>query len=197
VGGFASLGVLSDSTCKPFDAQRNGMNVAEASACLLLQDKQIDKSVEMFGVGYSCDAHHMTQPSPQGLGAITAMGNALTCRGVKKEEIDYINAHGTGTIANDSSELTAIKALFGAKPHVSSTKSITGHTLGAAGALEAIISVMVLQKQIVPANFNLKDPEMKGINYAFKTEKKPIKYVLSNSFAFGGNNTSLLFGLVL
>lgn len=196
VRGFWSLGILSQFPCKPFDKQRDGMNVAEGLGILLLQDEKTAQSIEMFGAGYSSDAHHMTQPSPQGLGAIVAMQNALTCCGVKKEEIDYINAHGTGTLANDSSELAAIKTLFGSRVHVSSTKSITGHTLGAAGSLEAIISVMVLQKQIVVPNHHLSDPEVEGINYVFKAEEKKINYVLSNSFAFGGNNTSLLFGLV-
>jgi 3-oxoacyl-[acyl-carrier-protein] synthase-1 len=195
VGGFSSLGVLSQFPCKPFDKQRDGMNVAEALALLLLQDEKKQESVEMYGVGYSCDAHHMTQPNPQGLGAISAMQKALTWCELKKEEIDYINAHGTGTLANDSSELNAIKTLFGNSVQVSSTKSITGHTLGAAGALEAIISIMVLQKQIVVPNHLLSESEIDGINYVFKAEQKKINYVLSNSFAFGGNNTSLCFGL--
>ena len=196
VGGFNALGVLSSVACRPFDKARDGMNVAEASALLLLQDTKNTQSVEMFGVGYSSDAHHMTQPHPDGEGAFCAMQNALTCKGVSKEEITYINAHGTGTQANDRSELTAIDRLFGTRVHVSSTKSVTGHTLGAAGALEAIIAVKTLQEQILPPTANLQDPEIEHLAYVRCAENKEIRYVLSNSFAFGGNNTSLLFGRV-
>lgn len=148
VGGFSSLGVLSSSVCKPFSSNRDGMNVAEGLALLLLEDEANESSVEVCGVGYSSDAFHMTQPNPEG--AKKAMQNALACKGLKTEEIDYINAHGTGTLANDKSEIEAIKSLFGSNTPLSSTKSITGHTLGAAGALEAIISVMAIQKQILP-----------------------------------------------
>ena len=194
VGGFNALGVLSESTCKPFDKNRDGMNVAEGLAVLLLQDTCKENSIEMCGVGYSSDAFHMTQPDPKG--AKSAMQNALTCRGLNSKDIDYINAHGTGTLANDSSEISAIESLFGKSVHVSSTKSITGHTLGAAGALEAIISVMVLQQQKLVPNSNLKEPEVEDMNYVYEAKQQKINYVLSNSFAFGGNNTSLLFGVV-
>jgi len=193
VGGFSALGVLSKVTCKPFDKDRDGMNVAEGLGVLLLQHEQSKNCVEVFGVGYSSDAFHMTQPDPNG--AKKAMQNALTCKGLKPRDIDYINAHGTGTKANDHSEINAIKSLFGERVAVSSTKSITGHTLGAAGALEAIISAMVLQRQTLVPNSNLNEPEVTGMNYVNEAEKKEINYVLSNSFAFGGNNTSLLFGM--
>ncbi|WP_024954809.1 beta-ketoacyl-[acyl-carrier-protein] synthase family protein [Sulfurospirillum arcachonense] len=194
VGGFYALGVLSANRCKPFDKNRDGMNVAEGLGILLLQNKQIDTSVEFCGVGYSSDAFHMTQPNPEG--AKKAMQNALTCKGLQPEDISYINAHGTGTKANDSSEISAIESLFGKSVPVSSTKSITGHTLGAAGALEAILSVVSLQKQIIMPNSNLEYPEAEGMNYVLKAEEKEINYILSNSFAFGGNNTSLLFGTI-
>lgn len=198
VCGFNALSVLSSNPCKPFDKNRDGMNVSEAIAVLLLQDEKKDEnSIELCGVGYSSDAHHMTQPHPEGIGASKAMQNAISDARIFLKDIAYINAHGTGTFANDFSELTAIKSLFDEyKPFVSSSKSITGHTLGAAGALEAIISCMVLQKQTIVPNKNLEEIEIEGINYSMQTKKSEISYVLSNSFAFGGNNTSLVFGLV-
>lgn len=194
VGGFSTLGILSDSVCKPFSKHRKGMNVAEGFAMLLLQSERTSNSVEMCGVGYSSDAFHMTQPNPAG--AIKAMQNTLTCKGLEPQDIDYINAHGTGTLANDTSEIEAIGSLFGKDVPISSTKSITGHTLGAAGAIEAIICVMAIQNQMLLPNWNLDEPEVLEMNYIIKPQEKKIRYALSNSFAFGGNNTSLLFGLV-
>ncbi|MGB7403931.1 MAG: beta-ketoacyl-[acyl-carrier-protein] synthase family protein [Arcobacter sp.] len=197
VCGFSALSVLSSKTCTPFDKNREGMNVAEGFGILLLQNKKENNSIELCGVGYSSDSHHMTQPHPEGLGAKKAMENALEDANLKRNDISYINAHGTGTTANDFSELNAIKSLFlENKPKVSSTKSITGHTLGAAGAIEAIISCMVLIKQTIPSNKDLKEIEIDDINYSFETTSSKVDYVLSNSFAFGGNNTSLVFGLV-
>ncbi|MDD3324031.1 MAG: beta-ketoacyl-[acyl-carrier-protein] synthase family protein [Sulfurospirillaceae bacterium] len=195
IHGFSSLGVLSSSTCKPFDKQRDGMNVAEGIAVVLLQSRQKEQSIEFFGVGYSSDAYHMTHPSPDGQGAKMAMRRALQSANINADDIDYINAHGTGTPANDSSESCAIDSLFPHKPFVSSTKSITGHTLGAAGALEAIVCVLALQKQIIPPNTNLEAPENEMLNYVYEAKKKELRYVLSNSLAFGGNNTALIFGL--
>ena len=194
VGGFHALGVLSSKQCKPFSKQRDGMNVAEGFAILLLQDEQVNSSVEMCGVGYSSDAFHMTQPNPAG--AIKSMQNALASKGLEPKAVDYINAHGTGTLANDASEIEAIGNLFGKDVPISSTKSITGHTLGAAGAIEAIICVMAIQNQMLLPNWNLDEPEVVEMNYIKKAQNKKIHYALSNSFAFGGNNTSLLFGLV-
>ena len=196
VGGFLSLGVLSSSPCRPFDVQRDGMNVSEAIACLLLQTLPNETSVELCGVGYSSDAHHMTHPHPDGIGAQAAMNNALKSACIEPKHIDYINAHGTGTIANDHAEAEAISAAFTHKPPVSSTKSITGHTLGAAGALEAIISCMAIGQQTVPPNTFLENPENSQVNFATSLLKKDIHYVISNSFAFGGNNCSLVFGRV-
>ncbi|MEA3456002.1 MAG: beta-ketoacyl-[acyl-carrier-protein] synthase family protein [Campylobacterota bacterium] len=196
VGGFLSLGVLSSDPCKPFDAKRDGMNVSEAIACLLLETVPNEQSVEVCGVGYSSDAYHMTHPHPDGDGAQAAMLNALKCAQVETDEIDYINAHGTGTIANDSAEANAINSTFRHKPHTSSTKSITGHTLGAAGALEAIICCMAIEKQTVPPNTFLDNPENSQVNFATSLVKNNIRYAISNSFAFGGNNCSLVFGKV-
>ena len=172
------------------------MNVAEAIACLLVQSQATDSCVEICGVGYSSDAYHMTHPHPDGLGAKKAMENALSCANISKEQIDYINAHGTGTQANDSAEANSIESLFGNIPYVSSTKSITGHTLGAAGALEAIISKLVLENQLIPSNTFLETAENQNINVTTKNIQQNLNYVMSNSFAFGGNNCSLVFGKV-
>ena len=196
VGGFLSLGVLSNKPCMPFDTNRAGMNVAEAIGCLLIQSSPTDKSIEICGVGYSSDAYHMTHPHPEGLGAQKAMENALKCANIRKEQIDYINAHGTGTGANDEAEAKAIESLFGKSPFVSSTKSITGHTLGAAGALEAIISKLVIENQRIPLNTFLETVENQNINLTTKNIHQEVSYVMSNSFAFGGNNCSLVFGKV-
>lgn len=196
VCGFSALSVLSLKPCTPFDKNRDGMNVSEGFGILLLENIKKENSIELCGVGYSSDAHHMTQPHPEGVGAQKAMKEALEDSGLNINDISYINAHGTGTYANDFAELNAIKSLFcDKKPKVSSTKSITGHTLGAAGAIEAIISCMALQKQIIPPNKGLKEIEIEDINYSTKTISSKIDYILSNSFAFGGNNTSLIFGL--
>ncbi|AFL69537.1 3-oxoacyl-(acyl-carrier-protein) synthase [Sulfurospirillum barnesii SES-3] len=193
--GFDALGVLSTQACCPFDEKRQGMNVSEGIAVLLLENEPVQGCVQLKGVGYSSDAHHMAQPSAHGEGAIKAMQNALECEGVLPHEVDYINAHGTGTLANDHSEACAIEALFGSRPFVSSTKSITGHTLGAAGALEAIICVLALQKQVLPPNTFLKTPENSTLRFVYELLSHPLRYVLSNSLAFGGNNISLLFGV--
>ena len=169
VCGFHALSVLSSKVCTPFEENREGMNVAEAVAALLIQNKKEKDSIELLGVGASSDAYHMTNPDPQAKGAISSMNNALEDANLNAQEIDYINAHGTGTEANDRVESLAIKSVFKTTPY-SSTKSITGHTLGAAGAIEAIISCESIKRD------------------------KKIDKVLSNSFAFGGNNTSLIFG---
>lgn len=197
VCGFSSLSVLSAKPCTPFDINREGMNVSEAIAVLLLQDEAKNNSIELCGVGYSSDAHHMTQPHIDGKGAIIAMKNAICDAGILIEDISYINAHGTGTQANDSAELNAITNLFdNTNVKVSSTKSITGHTLGAAGAIEGIISCLVLQNQVIPPNKNINNLEDTVICFPKEVIHEEVSYVLSNSFAFGGNNTSLVFGLV-
>lgn len=196
VGGFLSLGVLSSNSCKPFDKNRDGMNVAEAIACSLLQITPSSDAVELLGVGYSSDAYHMTHPHPQGLGAKKAMENALKEADISFDKIDYINAHGTGTQANDEAEAAAIESLFTNKPYVSSTKSITGHTLGAAGSLEALICTMVLEKQVIPKSTALDEAQNSNVRFTSENIDGKVDYVMSNSFAFGGNNCSLLFGRV-
>ncbi len=196
VGGFLSLGVLSSNSCKPFDECRDGMNVAEGIVSTLLQTVPNENSVEVCGVGYSSDAHHMTHPHPDGRGAQKSMQNALYSAKISPKDIQYINAHGTGTMANDHAEANAIEAIFGKDAYVSSTKSITGHTLGAAGSLEAVISSLVILKQVIPQVTNLNVAENNNILFPMENTKLDIQYVMSNSFAFGGNNCSLIFGRV-
>ncbi|NOZ91631.1 MAG: beta-ketoacyl-[acyl-carrier-protein] synthase family protein [Epsilonproteobacteria bacterium] len=190
VNGFNALGVLSNNPCRPFDSSRDGMSVSEGIGVILLSSKTTD--IKLLGVGCSSDAYNITHPHPEGKGAILAMQNALENAGISSKEIEYINTHGTGTIANDKAEGEAILELFSHNPWVSSTKSITGHTLGACGAIELIISAMVLQKGIVPKNFNLKNQELAELNLTKENISTDIEYVLSNAFAFGGNNVSII-----
>ncbi|MCK5854996.1 MAG: beta-ketoacyl-[acyl-carrier-protein] synthase family protein [Sulfurovaceae bacterium] len=190
VNGFNALGVLSSECAIPFDANRTGMNVAEGVGAILFSTKPSD--IQLIGVGCNSDAYNITNPHPDGVGAKMAMQKALDDANLEPSSIDYINAHGTGTIANDSSEGKAIMELFGDSPLVGSTKSITGHTLGACGSIELIISAMALKKQKIPANLNLKTKELEGLNLVEKTTSKKINFVLSNAFAFGGNNVSII-----
>jgi 3-oxoacyl-[acyl-carrier-protein] synthase-1 len=193
--GFHALSVLSNEKCTPFDINRNGMNVAEAVAVLLLQNMKNGNSIELKGVGSSSDAYHMTNPDPSAKGAINSMSNAIKDAGIKLEDIDYINAHGTATLANDNVEGKAVEELFGNKTYVNSTKAITGHTLGAAGAVEAIISCEVIKHSLVPAQTGLVELDNKNINVSKQSVKMDVRNIISNSFAFGGNNTSLVFGV--
>ncbi|MGM0533486.1 MAG: beta-ketoacyl-[acyl-carrier-protein] synthase family protein [Campylobacterota bacterium] len=192
VNGFAALGVLSGRTCLPFDRERTGMNVSEAVAVLHLSNRCGDK--RLCGVGYSSDAHHITHPHPEGKGAVKAMRNALDQAGIQAADIGYINAHGTGTLANDASEAKAIAKMF-AKTPVSSTKSVTGHSLGAAGALEAIITLEALRAQLILPNTHLRQPQHQTLHLPTRQYGSRFQYAMSNSFAFGGNNTSLVLGL--
>lgn len=194
VCGFHALSVLSSKACTPFSEGREGMNVAEAIAAILVQNKQTKNSIELCGVGASSDAYHMTNPDPEAGGAVSSMSKALEDAGLNAGIIDYVNAHGTGTQANDNVEALGIEKLFGKGVSVSSTKAITGHTLGAAGAIEAIISCETIKQGKIPPQTNMKDQDNKNINIPTETISKQVNYVISNSFAFGGNNTSVIFG---
>ncbi|MGB5965935.1 MAG: beta-ketoacyl-[acyl-carrier-protein] synthase family protein [Sulfurimonadaceae bacterium] len=196
VCGFQALGVLSTQKCTPFQQDREGMNVAEGIAALLVQNVQTAESVELCGSSGSSDAFHMTNPDPEAGGAIACMQKALEDAGLKTTDIDYVNAHGTGTQANDAVEALAVETLFRHNPYLSSTKAITGHTLGAAGALEAIISCEVIKQQRIAPQSSLSDAENKKVNIPQEAIDKKINYVISNSFAFGGNNTAVVFGAI-
>ncbi|MCK4441744.1 MAG: beta-ketoacyl-[acyl-carrier-protein] synthase family protein [Sulfurovaceae bacterium] len=190
VNGFNALGVLSSECCIPFDVDRDGMSVAEGVGAILMTSKLTD--IKVAGVGCSSDAYNITHPEPNGKGALLAMQNALDNANISSKDIDYINTHGTGTVANDKAEGEAILKLVSYNPLIGSTKSITGHTLGACGAIELIISAMTLEKQIVPKNFNLKNRELTNLNLATRNISTDIEFVLSNAFAFGGNNVSIV-----
>ncbi|MBU1641813.1 beta-ketoacyl-[acyl-carrier-protein] synthase family protein [bacterium] len=194
VCGFQALGVLSDGKCTPFQKGRKGMNVAEGIAAVLLQDLQTEESVELCGSGGSSDAFHMTNPDPEAGGAISCMQKAIEDAGIEPADIDYVNAHGTGTPANDTVEALAVATLLPHNPCMSSTKAITGHTLGASGALEAVIACEVIKRQRIAPQASLDEAENMNVNLPLEAAHQKIRYVLSNSFAFGGNNTALVFG---
>ena len=196
--GFHALQLTSRGPCKPFDAARDGISISEAAAFALLErapDSLDGDAVQLLGVGESSDAYHMSSPQPEGLGARAAMIAALNAARLGPDEIDYINLHGTGTPSNDSAESRAVAAVFGATTAGSSTKGATGHALGAAGALEAVICSIALQNGFAPAGINTRnvDPAL-GIRYLVENRPGRIRRVLSNSFGFGGTNCSLVLG---
>jgi 3-oxoacyl-[acyl-carrier-protein] synthase-1 len=196
--GFNSLQLISRAPCRPFDVARDGISISEAAAFALLerQPNSLDPdAVRFLGIGESSDAYHMSSPHPQGLGARDAMLRALQAAGLEPGEIDYINLHGTGTLSNDNAESHAIAGVFGDVTPGSSTKGATGHALGAAGALEAVICFIALQHGLLPAGANTTrvDPAL-GIRYLLENRTGPISRVVSNSFGFGGTNCSLVFG---
>jgi 3-oxoacyl-[acyl-carrier-protein] synthase-1 len=196
VCGFYALSVLSTEPCTPFDKERLGMNVAEGIAALLLQTEATDASIELCGSAGSSDAFHITNPDPEAQGAVACMQTAIDDAGIPVGDIGYVNAHGTGTVANDTAEGHAVEILMPHRPYISSTKAITGHTLGAAGAMEAVICCEALKQQKVAPQCGLGTAENANLNLPREVVETPLRYVLSNSFAFGGNNTSLVFGVV-
>ena len=198
--GFHSLGLLSSSPCRPFDATRSGISIGEGAAFALLErvpEALPADAVLLLGLGESSDAHHMSSPHPEGLGAQLAMQQALRSAGLQPGDIDYINLHGTATQSNDAAEGLAVQAVFG--PHAtpcSSTKGATGHTLGAAGGLEAVFCALALQHGLVPGGVHTAVLDARlDVAYQLQSENQPLRYVLSNSFGFGGTNCSLVFGL--
>ena len=198
--GFNSLELTSNEACRPFDAQRNGISIGEAAAFALLEhapEHPDADAVLLLGTGESSDAYHMSSPHPDGLGARMAMHAALHMAGLQPSDIDYINLHGTATQSNDAAEGKAVAALFGSRTPCSSTKGATGHALGAAGGVEAVICALALQHGLVPAGLNVRqlDPAL-TIDYVLENREQPLSRVLSNSFGFGGTNCSLVFGRV-
>lgn len=214
VGGFNAMHALStrnddpEHASRPFSASRDGFIMGEGSGCLILEELEHAKArgakiyAEMVGAGMSADAHHITASHPEGLGARLVMENALEDAGMKPEDIDYINVHGTSTHVGDISEAKAIKQVFGDaayKLNISSTKSMTGHLLGAAGAVEALASVLAVKNDIVPPTINHedddRDPEIDyDLNYTFnKAQKREVRAALSNTFGFGGHNACVIF----
>jgi 3-oxoacyl-[acyl-carrier-protein] synthase II len=212
VGGFNSMQAMSTdnenykTASRPFDADRDGFVMGEGGGALIVEELEHAKKrgariyAELIGCGLSADAHHMTAPHPEGEGAILVMSNALRDAKISPEEVDYINVHGTATPLGDLSETKAIKKVFGEhayKLNISSTKSMTGHLLGAAGAIESIAVIMAIREGIVPPTINLQnvDPEIDpGLNLtANKAQKREVNTGISNTFGFGGHNTSVVF----
>ncbi|HHU83160.1 MAG TPA: beta-ketoacyl-ACP synthase II [Firmicutes bacterium] len=208
--GFTSAGTLAkrndepEKASRPFDAGRDGFVMGEGAGVIILEELEKARArgariyAEIIGYGLSCDAYHITAPHPEGLGGYEAMKNTLKDAGLKPEEIEYINAHGTSTIPNDKIETMAIKRLFGEHAYklaVSSTKSMLGHLLGAAGGVEAIITALALKNGVIPPTINYETPDPDcDLDYVpNKTRTKEFRYALSNSFGFGGHNACLAF----
>jgi 3-oxoacyl-[acyl-carrier-protein] synthase-1 len=200
INGFMTLMILDKENCKPFDAERQGLNLGEGAGFLVIESEKAAKGkeilAELSGYGNSNDAYHQTASSPDGAGAFLAIEKAFKTSGLKPVDIDYINAHGTGTTINDLSEGTAIDRMFNKNvPKISSTKAFTGHTLGACAAIEAIFSVLAINNNTVFPNLNYKNPMSELSFKPVTTLEKGVKidHVLSNSFGFGGNTSALIF----
>jgi 3-oxoacyl-[acyl-carrier-protein] synthase II len=210
VGGFAAMKALStrndepERASRPFDKERNGFIISEGSGVLILEEREraIKRGAkiyaEVIGYGANGDAYHMTAPAPEGEGAARCMRLALKDAGIAPSDVDYINAHGTSTEYNDANETQAIKKVFGEhafKLAVSSTKSMTGHLLGAAGAIEGVFSVLALQHGMIPPTINYENPDPQcDLDYTpNRARKADIQVALSNSFGFGGTNACILF----
>jgi len=202
--GFSSLRATSPEPCRPFDAERKGLSLGEGAAILVLESYEHARArgaeilALVAGYGVSADAYHMTAPHPEGDGAARAMRAALADAGLDPSQVDYVNAHGTGTTHNDAAESAAVRRVLGAhaeRTPLSSIKSMLGHTLGAAGAIEAVASVLAIARGFIPPTVNLRTPDPAfGLDYVPNTARnQPVSVVLSNSFAFGGNNTTLAF----
>ena len=192
--GFNALQLLSDTACRPFDRRRNGISIGEAAGFALLTRE--DSDVIFLGGGESSDAHHITTPDPEGSGAINAINQALKHAGITANDIDYINAHGTATQSNDRAEAIALKHVFGNQDTpVSSTKGATGHTLGAAGITEAVVTIEALRRQVLPPFTELgqTDDDI-DLNFVTKAVPARIRRAMTNNFGFGGTNCSLIFG---
>lgn len=210
VAGFDRLGACSQEVedihraMRPFDRSRKGLVIAEGAAVLVLESLEHAKDrgatiwAELVGYGATSDGFHIVAPHPEGNGAASAMQKALNDAGINPEQIDYINAHGTGTLLNDPMETAAIKKVFGEKAYdipVSSTKSMTGHAMGATGAMEAVFSIFALQEGVVPATINLEEPDPAcDLDYVPNVPReKQLNYIMSNAFGFGGHNSVLIF----
>ncbi len=195
--GFASLQLTSAEACRPYDAGRNGISIGEGAAFGLLErvDRATAGDILLLGTGESSDAYHMSAPHPEGMGARLAMEGALRSAGLAVDAIDYINLHGTSTPANDAAEGKAVAALFGKHTPASSTKGATGHTLGAAGALESVMCALAIREGFLPGSPGTRelDPAI-PIDYLLQGRAGTVRHALTNSFGFGGSNCSLIFG---
>lgn len=199
--GFRSLMILDGEPCRPFDDTRAGLNLGEGAAFVVLETAEnaaqrgAEALAELSGWGNACDAFHQTASSDDGIGAVLSMRQALQRSGLKPADIDYVNAHGTGTPNNDASESVALRSVFGEKvPPVSSTKSRTGHTTSASGSIESVICLLAMRQGFIPSNLNWQKAMADGIVPVAQTlREQQLRHVLCNSFGFGGNDTSLVF----
>lgn len=194
--GFNSLELVSAQPCRPFDAARNGLSLGEAGGFAVLERAADgEPGLQLRGYGESSDAHHMSAPHPEGLGARLAMRDALARAGIHAADVGYLNLHGTATPANDTIEARAVAALFPSTLHASSTKGWTGHTLGAAGIVESVFALLALEHGMLPGILNSDTPDPdNGPQIRFDNAARDIRYAMNNSFGFGGNNSSLVFG---
>lgn len=197
--GFNSLQLVSTRPCMPYDRNRDGITIGEAAAFALVEraTAPVAGDIVLSGIGESSDAHHMSAPHPEGLGARMAMQAALQMAGVAPEAVDYVALHGTSTPSNDAAEARAVSGLLGAAKPCSSLKGHIGHTLGAAGAVNAVVCALALRHDLVPAGAGTReiDPSLR-VNYVLENIHKPMRHALSNSFGFGGSNCSLLLSKV-
>ncbi len=199
--GFNALGLVSPQPCLPFDARRDGLSLGEAGGYALLERiDNDDHGLRLCGYGESSDAHHMSTPHPEGLGARLAMVDAIARAGIAPDDVGYLNLHGTATPANDTVEALAVRGVFGDRLHASSTKGWVGHTLGAAGIVESVFALLALERGLLPGMLNhdaadapQPDPAC-GPQIHFDNVERDIDYAMNNSFGFGGNNASLIFG---
>jgi len=192
--GFNSLQLVSGDICRPADAARGGISIGEAAGFALI-DPQTPAPISLLGYGETSDAYHMSSPDPDGQGAVASMRAALACAGVPAESVDYVNLHGTGTVANDNAEGRAIATVFGNATPCSSTKGWTGHTLGAAGIVESAIAMLCIEHDFMPRSLNTRtvDPQIEAA-ILMENRHASVHRVMSNSFGFGGSNCTLLFG---
>lgn len=192
--GFNSLELLSPEICRPWDARRRGLSIGEAAGFALLE-RDGPARAWMLGIGESSDGYHISSPHPEGAGAIDAIRQALHEAGLQPADVDYLNLHGTATPGNDVAEDRAVAAVFGDRLPCSSTKGATGHTLGAAGAVEAAISMLALEHGLMPGGQNRREPDPAlSLHYLDASVAAPLRVVASNSFGFGGSNACLVFG---
>ncbi|WP_159016785.1 beta-ketoacyl-[acyl-carrier-protein] synthase family protein [Cognatiluteimonas profundi] len=193
--GFNALGLVSTRACRPFDAARDGLSLGEAGGFAVLERSSDGHGLQLRGYGESSDAHHMSTPHPEGLGARLAMRDALARAGIGADAVGYLNLHGTATPANDAVEARAVAALFPDTLHAGSTKGWTGHTLGAAGIVESVFALIALEDGQLPGTLNSEQADAAcGPQVRFDNARRELRYAMNNSFGFGGNNASLVFG---
>ncbi|HEY3520124.1 MAG TPA: beta-ketoacyl-[acyl-carrier-protein] synthase family protein [Rhodanobacteraceae bacterium] len=193
--GFNALELVSPEPCRPFDARRRGISIGEAAAFALLQRVDVEPDApRLIGYGESSDAYHMSTPHPEGRGARAALDDALARAGLREDQVDYINLHGTATFKNDEVEAALLGERFPARVRASSTKGFTGHTLGAAGGLEAVFALTAIEQGFIPGNLGCTQPDsVCARQLALRSEQREVRVAMSNSFGFGGNNACLAF----